>query len=94
MNQLFYALTACVALLSVLAYGETPARGRDMSGSSFMRIVWDLDPAEGTEPFLDWLRERGWCWGVEIPTDAPDAHFERAAARGLWCIPQLYAHPE
>lgn len=94
MNQLFYALTACVALLSVLAYGETPARGRDMSGSSFMRIVWDLDPAEGTEPFLDWLRERGWCWGVEIPTDAPDAHFERAAARGLRCIPQLYAHPE
>ncbi len=59
-----------------------------------LRIVWDLAPAPETEPFLDWLQQRGWCWGVEVPADMKDADFERVTSRNMRAIPQLHAHPE
>ncbi|HOV62231.1 MAG TPA: hypothetical protein PK349_14320 [Candidatus Hydrogenedentes bacterium] len=79
--------------LALVAPAESPAPRRDEKGNAFMRIVWDLDPEEGTEPLLDWLRDQGWCWGVEIPANAPNARYERVISRGLRCVPQLHAHP-
>ena len=80
--------------LALVAPAESPAPRRDEKGNAFMRIVWDLDPEEGTEPLLDWLRDQGWCWGVEIPANAPNARYERVISRGLRCVPQLHAHPD
>lgn len=82
-------MTLPITLLALLSLTQTPEPATDPG----LRIVWDLHPDAASEPFLDWLRDRGWCWGVEVPANAAEADFDRVRSRGMAAIPQLHAHP-
>ncbi len=82
-------MTLPITLLALLTLAQSPETTPDPG----LRIVWDLHPDATAEPFLDWLRDRGWCWGVEVPANAPQGDYDRVLSRGMTAIPQLHAHP-
>lgn len=82
-------MTLPITLLALLSLAQSP----EVAADPGLRIVWDLHPDAASEPFLDWLRDRGWCWGIEVPANAPREDYDRVLVRGMTAIPQLHAHP-
>ena len=84
-------MTVPIALVVLISAAQTAPAD---AGPGPLRIMWDLHPDKAQEPFLDWLGGRGWCWGIEVPGNAPMADFDRVTSRGMKAVAQLHAHPE
>ncbi len=82
-------MTLPLTLIALVSLTQAPAQAPGP-----LRIMWDLQPDQSQEPFLDWLGARGWCWGIEVPGNAPTADFDRVTSRGMKAVAQLHAHPE
>ena len=58
------------------------------------RLVFDLDPDPKNQAVLDWLRQGGYCWGIEAPWQTPVDRIRWLREQGWNVILGFYAHPE
>jgi hypothetical protein len=57
-------MMAVVTLLNLSA-SEARAERELPPYDAPLRILWEVEPVEQYMPVIDWLAERGWCWGIE-----------------------------
>lgn len=65
-----------------------------LAGAAELRILWDMQPAPGTEPTQQWLEEQGWLWGIEVRDFTTVETIQAMKDKGWHVLMHLHAHPE